>query len=67
MRLYIMCGLPGSGKSEFVQHFIAIHPPVTVICRDAIRKALNGMNMFVPSKEGFVQEKVKDHGHRPWL
>lgn len=60
MRLYIMCGLPGSGKSEFVRNFKGFHPQVTVICRDDIRTDLHGGEyMFVPSMEKFGTRKVR--------
>lgn len=50
--LAVMCGLPLSGKSTYVQQ-LRREAPWVVVCPDDIRLALHGRGFF-PSAEGFV-------------
>lgn len=56
--LYIMCGLPGSGKSTWIKNHIK--PGTAVISRDAIRFSLLGENDAYFSKEKLVEQTMYD-------
>ena len=56
-KIYLLSGLPGSGKSFWTTNYIKNHPKTLVISRDDIRLALhNGKYIFEESLEPLIQE-----------
>lgn len=53
--LYLLCGLPGCGKTTWANHFKKTHPNTLVISSDAIRIELHGDQQNF-SSEGKVWE-----------
>ena len=51
MRLFLMSGVPGSGKSTYAKKFVEEHPEVVYISRDEIRMSLITDNDKYFSKE----------------
>lgn len=49
--LYILCGIPGSGKTFWANNFLKTHPEVQYISRDAIRFKLLETNDDYFAKE----------------
>lgn len=49
--LTVMCGLPGSGKSTYLEeHFSTIDPEI-VLCSDDFRWALTGQQYYGPAED----------------
>lgn len=59
MNLYVMCGLPGSGKSLWAQNYIKYNSNTIIICKDKIREMISGRYVFSYETEGFVKEIVE--------
>jgi len=55
MNVYLLCGLPGSGKTTWAKMFIGEHPQTFRVCKDDIRQMLYGEYKFVKEDEGLVQ------------
>ena len=49
--LYILCGVPGSGKTHWAHNFLKTHPEVQYVSRDAIRFKLLEANDDYFAKE----------------
>ena len=49
--LYLMCGIPGSGKSTFLKNIVKKDTPFTIISRDAIR-----FSIVKPEEDYFSHE-----------
>lgn len=50
-RVYVMRGIPGSGKSTFARKFVADNPNTVIVSRDAIRQNMFGANVTITSPE----------------
>lgn len=60
--LYLMCGLPGSGKSSLIQHILdrnkQLNEQYVVISRDRIRKNLIGNGDYFSKETEVFQEFI---------
>lgn len=56
--MYIMCGLPGSGKSTYARKMVEKNRSTIIINKDAIRTMINGVYRFENDREPIVKEIV---------
>lgn len=54
--VYVLTGIPGSGKSTWSAKKAASDPHVIVISRDAIRQMISGNGKYIHDKEVVVKE-----------
>lgn len=60
MRLIVMVGNIGSGKSTLVKEIVAEHPDITVVSRDALRYMIGaGKYVFNPELEPHIFEAAR--------
>jgi predicted kinase len=57
--MYIMCGLPGSGKSTWARKCVEKDKNTIIISKDAIRTMINGKYVFDQDREVLVKEIVQ--------
>ena len=53
-KLYILCGLPGSGKSTFAKYFHKLHPEAMIINRDSLRTMIHGKYVYDEKSEKMI-------------
>ena len=58
MNVWIMCGLPGSGKSTIAKRIKDNHENVVIVSKDAIREMLYGEYAYVKSDEVMIKHMV---------
>lgn len=60
INIYILIGLPGSGKSTWTQNFLKDNPEAIVVSRDSIREIIKcGKYYFSPDTENIVAETAE--------
>ena len=53
--IFVLTGLPGSGKSTITDRILQACPESVVVCKDSVRTSLNGGHyVFDPAKESFI-------------
>lgn len=59
-KLILTIGIPGAGKTTWVQQYKKQHPLTFVISTDALRKELTGCEQCVdPSQNGMIHEEAR--------
>ena len=57
--IYILIGLPGSGKSTWAIKKVKNNDNIIIVSRDAIRTMFNGIYIYDSCKEAIVKETVR--------
>ena len=59
-KLILTIGIPGSGKTRWVNKYVKKHPLTHVISTDALRKELTGTEICIdPSQSGWIHEQAR--------
>ena len=58
--LLLMIGIPGSGKTRWVEQYLQTHPYCYVVSTDALRKELTGSEQCIdPSQNEWIHEEAR--------
>lgn len=64
-KLILTIGIPGAGKSTWVEQYKRQHPYVYIISTDQIRKEITGIEQCVdPSQNGMIHEEARQRVKR---
>ena len=56
--VFLLVGLPGSGKSTWAQSYVWRHPTTVIVSRDGVRRMLNGVYSYGVPQRGLITQLV---------